>query len=357
MFLEHLHHSSDPAILGALADEMAATPQDPLHHGEGDVAVHTRMVLDALKSLPEFQALSRNEQDILLLTALFHDSGKPRTTRLEDDRWKSPGHSAAGAQIAQATLYKHGYDKATRDTVYGLILYHQTPFWLVDKDNLEMLMAKMSHSCPLNLLFIHAKADALGRLCQDHQTLLTQIDLAIMMAEEMGCLNTPYQFANAQSRVEYFTKDNRYIDYESQPASGSEVTVMAGLPGSGKDTFLKTYPHPVISLDDIRDTMDIGWKDNQGQVIQAAREQARVYLRTQEPFAWNATNLTRRVRDPLLGLLRDYDASITIAWIETPYTTLMTRNKGRGIPIDRLITIQEPAFPLNFHHSEVIHNG
>ncbi len=36
---------------------MHHTPQDPEHHGEGDVGVHTEMVLNALVTLPEFQHL------------------------------------------------------------------------------------------------------------------------------------------------------------------------------------------------------------------------------------------------------------------------------------------------------------
>ena len=41
-------------------EEMHHTPQDPEHHGEGDVGVHTEMVLNALITLPEFYSHSGN---------------------------------------------------------------------------------------------------------------------------------------------------------------------------------------------------------------------------------------------------------------------------------------------------------
>ena len=59
----------------------------------------------------------------------------------------------------------------------------------------------------------------------------------------------------------------------------------------------KHYPDwPVISLDKMRNERGISPTDKtgNGQVIQEAKEQARVYLRRQESFVWNATNTTAR---------------------------------------------------------------
>ncbi|EEP1023489.1 poly(A) polymerase, partial [Salmonella enterica] len=35
-------------------DEMHQVPQDPRHHAEGNVGIHTEMVLDALSAMPAF---------------------------------------------------------------------------------------------------------------------------------------------------------------------------------------------------------------------------------------------------------------------------------------------------------------
>ncbi|MCV5434020.1 poly(A) polymerase, partial [Escherichia coli] len=51
-------------------EEMHHTPQDPEHHGEGDVGLHTEMVLNALVTLPEFQQLPAQQQEVLWAAAL-----------------------------------------------------------------------------------------------------------------------------------------------------------------------------------------------------------------------------------------------------------------------------------------------
>ena len=49
--------------------DMEAVPQDPRHHGEGDVAIHTRMVLEALSALPEYKALNPHIQEVVWMAA------------------------------------------------------------------------------------------------------------------------------------------------------------------------------------------------------------------------------------------------------------------------------------------------
>ncbi len=53
--------------------DMQYVPQDRLHHAEGNVAIHTQMVLAALKDLPEYQQLTELKQQIVWAAALLHD--------------------------------------------------------------------------------------------------------------------------------------------------------------------------------------------------------------------------------------------------------------------------------------------
>ncbi|QYS85484.1 hypothetical protein JJC03_09625 [Flavobacterium oreochromis] len=76
--------------------EMKEVPQDPIHHAEGNVAIHTQMVLKAMQELPEFVALAKNEQAFLLAAALAHDIEKRSTTVIENGRVQSPGHAKKG---------------------------------------------------------------------------------------------------------------------------------------------------------------------------------------------------------------------------------------------------------------------
>ena len=51
--------------------DMEGIPQSPIYHAEGDVATHTKMVLNALLNMEEYQGLNEQDQQILIATALF----------------------------------------------------------------------------------------------------------------------------------------------------------------------------------------------------------------------------------------------------------------------------------------------
>lgn len=53
--------------------DMQEVPQDPVYHAEGDVEIHTRMVLEALQALDDFKALAEQDQHTLRAAALLHD--------------------------------------------------------------------------------------------------------------------------------------------------------------------------------------------------------------------------------------------------------------------------------------------
>jgi len=69
--------------------------------------------------------------------------------------------------------------------------------------------------------------------------------------------------------------------------------------------------------------------DSQGEVAQAAQEQARIYLRARLPFIWNATNITQAMRQKLVSLFEDYGASVRIVYLETGWDENLRRNADR----------------------------
>src|SRR5882762_212604 len=88
---------------------MRLTPQDTRHHAEGNVAIHTQMVLTALEKEPAFRDLAEHEQEILWASALLHDVEKYSTTVKESDgSITSHGHARKGALKARQILYRGG---------------------------------------------------------------------------------------------------------------------------------------------------------------------------------------------------------------------------------------------------------
>ena len=103
-------------------------------------------------------------------------------------------------------------------------------------------------------LKIFAKADVLGRICDDKEELLYKLELFEEFCREQNCWGNPRQFSSDLAMFNYFSKDNVSPDYEPFDNLKSEVIMLSGLPGSGKDFFIKkNYSDlPVVSLDNLR---------------------------------------------------------------------------------------------------------
>ncbi len=311
---------------------LEACPQDAIHHAEGNVWIHTRMVLETLVEMPGFQALGADDQRAVYVACLMHDIAKPVTTRVEDDgRVTAKGHSRAGELQARRILWELGAPFALREQVCGLIRYHQIPFYLIERDDAQRVAAEVSVAARCDLLALVAEADIRGRICADMPRIVDQIEFFREFCRDEGCFSEPRKFASDHTRVVYFRSEGRQPDVEVWDDTRSEMVMMSGLPGAGKDTMIRRRfgDLPVVSLDALRDTMDIDPDENQGQVVQAAREQARELLRRGERFVWNATNLNRQRRAPILSLAGDYGARIRIVYVESPAATLFAQNKAR----------------------------
>jgi len=105
--------------------------------------------------------------------------------------------------------------------------------------------------------------------------------------------------------------------------------------------------YPQVSLDLMREELDVKATDNQGAVAQAVLEEARKHLRARRPFVFNATNITRQRRDRIVDLGLAYDALIDIRAFDIPEPLLRMRNRERAsaVPekvLDRMIAKWEP---------------
>ncbi|SFJ84502.1 AAA family ATPase [Thermoflavimicrobium dichotomicum] len=310
--------------------------QDPAYHAEGDVYTHTRMVVEELMKLHEWQKRSATEQSILFAAALLHDVAKPVCTRQEvDGRISSRGHAKQGAIMARQILWNLSTPILIREAIVSLIRFHGLPLWFLEKADPEKAVFAASLQIPLDWVALLAEADVRGRICDDQQELLTRIQLFREFCQEHHCYTHPRSFPSAHARFRYFyglQADPCYSPY-LQPTF--EVIMMAGLPGAGKDTWIHRHGRdlPVISLDHIREQYHISPENAQGKVIQLAREQAKEYLRQKQSFIWNATNITQHIRKPLIQLFASYGASIRIIYLDTPPSVVLERNHQRKKPV------------------------
>ena len=309
-----------------------ACPQDPVWHAEGDVATHTRMVVEELVHLPAFQDLPERERSVLLLTALLHDCGKPETTRHEPEgRITSFGHSGKGAIKARNLLYDAAIPFTIREEVCALIRFHQRPFYLIEAADPRRVAYAISLSCRADLLTIQAEADARGRVSPTLENSLLSVALFAEFCREHECLTGPRAFASDHSRFLYFRTPERDPDYAAYDDTRGEMLLLSGLPGAGKNTYLvKEHPNlPVISLDAIRTQLKISPSDSQEPVASEGRNQMRVYLRAGQNFAYNATNISREIRALSIRLAAEYNYRVRIVYIEVPKAIQWSRNRAR----------------------------
>ena len=115
-------------------------------------------------------------------------------------------------------------------------------------------------------------------------------------------------------------------------ATKAQMVMMCGLPGAGKDTYVRDHLSslPVVSLDDLRAAMEVDPTDNQGAVVQAGKERLREYFRRGESFVYNATNINRQRRAPLIGLAADYGVRVRVVYCEAPVDRLLSQNRARA---------------------------
>jgi predicted kinase len=387
------------------AEAMIGCPHDAVHHAEGDPWVHTKMVVNEMVNSDAYLALSDERQQVLRLAAWFHDVAKPATTvvswlsyltvpkdkqaalrptnwgketsrpdvdmstlfeTLGRERVGQPGHAPLGASMAYQGLIDANADVKIAREVHALVFWHQRPFFLMNEKSAMRRAIQFSHDIgrgSWNELLTLCRADNRGRSSVNAQETLDGMDMLELELEEMGVnincdlVNEPWPFETEEARMKYLRGKNvENAFYMPENSHKGRMILLSGLPGSGKDTLAAKNlpPMPVVSLDDIRGQMDVGWKDNQGQVLQAGFEAARVHMRKGDDFIWNATCISRQIRQKIIGLARDYDYRVDAISIDIPLSVAKARNKERerAIPdavMDKLGRKRDPIISDEVH--------
>ena len=113
--------------LGLLAEvlpevvKLRGVPQPPEFHPEGDVWVHTMLLLEKLKDVPYDDKVSAT----LAWGALLHDVGKPATFQHKvGDRIRFNGHVEVGVRIAEEILRRLRFSNEDTEQIVALVKNH-----------------------------------------------------------------------------------------------------------------------------------------------------------------------------------------------------------------------------------------
>lgn len=144
---------------------LVGVPQDPLWHPEGDVWVHTGMVVDEAAGLRD----GGGDDLALMLGALCHDLGKATTTlTAADGRIRSPAHSEQGLGPTRTLLGRLRAPGDLVKRVCALVEHHLAPALFVRNragaKGYRRLSRKLhAAGVSFELLVRVARADHLGR--------------------------------------------------------------------------------------------------------------------------------------------------------------------------------------------------
>jgi poly(A) polymerase len=95
--------------------KMQGVRQPPQFHPEGDVWIHTLMLLEGLPA---------GSSKTLALGALLHDIGKPPTFRVAEDRIRFDEHAEVGTRMAEAICHRFRLSNDETEQVCALVANH-----------------------------------------------------------------------------------------------------------------------------------------------------------------------------------------------------------------------------------------
>jgi poly(A) polymerase len=159
----------ESGLLADILPEVAAmkgVPQPPQYHPEGDVWVHTMMLLDGL----------RHPTLTLALGALLHDVGKPPTFRVTD-RIRFDGHEDVGARMAREILTRLRFSNEEMEQVEALVANH-----MKFKDLEKMRESTLKRFLRMPIFAEHLELHRLDSVCGNGK--LANYELAKRKLEE-----------------------------------------------------------------------------------------------------------------------------------------------------------------------------
>lgn len=233
---------------------LVGTPQELEWHPEGDVWIHTMMVVDEAAKIIRQDARNFDATKKLhvVLGALCHDFGKPVTTGVVEGRIRSRGHEAAGETPTRAFLGRLAFgEDALKASVVSATEHLKPPLLFreleagkvtgAQYENAVRKLVTRIHPVPWQVLIAIAEADFRGR-----------------------------GTANAKNPI--YTIGNRFIeavehlglDRESpKPLLRGEDLIALGVEPGPK------MGHLIREIEDARDRGDIQTKDEALRLVQS----------------------------------------------------------------------------------------
>ena len=111
--------------------------QDSKWHPEGDAFNHTIQVIENAKIIIEREKLNEESSFVLLLSALCHDFGKAKATKVIDGKIISHGHEKISAEICENFLNQFSLNELSKVKIIKLVANHFAPIELYNTEHIR----------------------------------------------------------------------------------------------------------------------------------------------------------------------------------------------------------------------------
>lgn len=328
--------------------EMRNTQQNPRWHMEGSAKDHTQLMCENMFKfvVEHYSQCTLERQRLLMLSALFHDIGKPSTTFLgeKDNQWHSYGHENVGEKLTREMLWD--WPLYQREYICNMVKYHMSPLFFKKQKNPEMAVRKMVSILPYSDLYYLKMADLLGAL-QDPETSTKEKDIETLkefyeIGEKWSLEYLPFTLNAFKMDDNGFALTSISPDYKEDKCSNPTVYVMIGLPGAGKNTVIENNPSLknaiVLSRDDIRielgycskDEKIVGTDKQERKVTEIFDARMRQALEDGKDVVVNNINLSLKRRKALNNQWAKYKPYWRYIYVEAPtFEDNLKRRKGQ----------------------------
>lgn len=372
--------------------ELKNTIQDNEWHNEGDVHIHTQMVIDEVYKIFEENVLNNQEKYILLMSAIFHDIAKPLNTKTAfiETRGRecviAPKHEINGASYLYYPFIE--MDISYRDEIIDVILNHNKPKLMVVKDIDDKWAYKsLTEKVSGKIHYLFSIADIKGRNCSDKEEQLFYLEMFKSGCLEHFCFEIKSNFnkeltdyfyqlglikdensinflvGKAKNAIANYNFDIDSIYYKNfENANNFNVlAISCGISGSGKTTNISKYIESlkeinqketiVIELDEIRKEFKSNdRKKNDSYTVAKYIELLKINLAKKVNIIIDATNLRFDFREKAFTFGSNYGAfNVLIMNDNSPSecikndATRTSRNLGEDIINKQISKFQMPT--------------
>lgn len=160
IFFELMRRMNQLSVWFPELEALIGVEQNPKHHSEGDVWVHTMMVLDEAAKLKDYAS----DKLGFMLSALTHDFGKAICTEVIDGEIHSYGHEINGLPLVESFMKRLTNEHRLIKYVLNMAEHHMKPNVLASvKASVKSTNRMFDNSVDPPALLCLALADGLGK--------------------------------------------------------------------------------------------------------------------------------------------------------------------------------------------------